>query len=492
MKRIIIPVILSIVLSSTAAYAAAPLDQPGINDETVYQEVVFVTGEPVVVTGSLKVTESARKDYVTSRLTYDLENKEKGMKVKRSITLNTQLDVKEGIKQTVSIITLDRFSETITAADGKYKLEDYILNGSRITHNKPVADFFSGNWQGKKIYSINGDEGRVTIETIGQEIGYSHHWGSVLTRKVDGFIDVKRDRTDADGDEISADWDGEFSYRTSSTVNKYLSYVRNEPSQISFRGSYLLTVEEENLIDYSYDLPEFDDDGYPHRRNRDIDSDSIVLKTVPKYQRLLIPEIKDIGGHWAENDISVLYGLGVFPQTSAYFGPSLPMLRSDFARAIVEATNLLTETAAKTTARNQPAQAEVFQDVSTTHRDYKYIVEVEKRGIITGVGPGQFLPDGKLTRAQAITIIMRALGFDNMAPTPGYSTGFADDSKIPAWAKDSIYAAREIGLVQGDSYGYVHPDEVMTRAEAAAFLYRFIRYLQNDIKKDYRDRILYY
>ena len=79
-----------------------------------------------------------------------------------------------------------------------------------------------------------------------------------------------------------------------------------------------------------------------------------------------------------------------------------------------------------------------------------------------------------------------------MAPTPGYSTGFADDSKIPAWAKDSIYAAREIGLVQGDSYGYVHPDEVMTRAEAAAFLYRFIRYLQNDIKKDYRDRILYY
>lgn len=31
----------------------------------------------------------------------------------------------------------------------------------------------------------------------------------------------------------------------------------------------------------------------------------------------------------------------------------------------------------------------------------------------------------------------------------------------------------------------------MSRAEAAAFLYRFIRYLQSDIKRDYRDRILY-
>lgn len=488
-KGIVLTIIVLLLTNTAAAYAAAPFDQPGISDETFYHELVFLTGEPVVVAGSLKVSESARKDYITTRYSYDLENSEKGVKLKRSITLKTRIDVKDDIKQTVSTITLDRFSETITTQEAKYKLEDYILSGSRITHNKPVADFFSGNWQGRKIYSINGDEGQVIVETIGQEIGYSHHWGSVTTRQVDGFIDVKRSVTDEDGDEISGNWDGEFSYSTSSTINKYISYIKNQPSQISFRGGYLLTEEEENLIDYSYDLPDFDKDGLPDNRDRERGSDSLVLKTVPRYERLLIPELKDIGGHWAENDIKILYSLGVFPNTSQYFGPRLPMLRSDFARAIVEATRLIIDE--EEDSRNKQPPVNVFSDVDDLHPDYKYILEVEKRGIIKGVGPGQFVPDGKLTRAQAITIIMRSLGFDNMAPNPGYSTGFADDDEIPYWAKDSIYAAREIGLVYGDSYGYLHPNEVMTRAEAAAFLYRFIRYLQNDIKKDYRDRILY-
>ena len=179
------------------------------------------------------------------------------------------------------------------------------------------------------------------------------------------------------------------------------------------------------------------------------------------------------------------------------------MLRSDFARAIAEVAGLLPkeDTKARTNAQrpqsggqagNGFAAAErTFSDVSQSHPDYDYIMEVEKRGIIQGVGPGRFAPDGVLTRAQAITIMIRALGFENMAPSPGFRTGFADDHQIPGWAMDSVYAAREIGLVNGDAYGNLNPNEVLSRAEAAAFLYRFIRYLQSDIKRDYRDRILY-
>jgi len=54
-----------------------------------------------------------------------------------------------------------------------------------------------------------------------------------------------------------------------------------------------------------------------------------------------------------------------------------------------------------------------------------------------------------------------------------------------------VYAAVEIGLVSGDAYGNLNPNEVLSRAEAAVLMYRFIRYLQSDIKRDYRDRILY-
>jgi len=501
-KRKIIFTIIALLLTQATAAFAAPIDYPGISDEYQYKEVLFITGEPVVLSGTVKVTEKESKGYIITGITYNLENAALGIKLKRTVSTRTALEVREDIGQTVGTTTLDKFSESITTPDARYKLEEYILNGSRIIHNKPIADFFSGNWQGKKVYSVNNGDGRVIIETIGQDIGYDHNWGSVTTSQVEGYVDAQMD-VEIDDDVEKVRWDGEFSYTVSSTTSKYLSYIKNAPSQISFGGGYMLTEEQENLIEYSYDLPRMDSDGLPHPRNRKRGGDSLVLKTVPKYQRLLIPELKDIAGHWAQHEIEALYSLGVFPHTSAYFGPALPMLRSDFARAIAEVAGLLPkeDTKARTNAQrpqsggqagNGFAAAErTFSDVSQSHPDYDYIMEVEKRGIIQGVGPGRFAPDGVLTRAQAITIMIRALGFENMAPSPGFRTGFADDHQIPDWAMDSVYAAREIGLVNGDAYGNLNPNEVLSRAEAAAFLYRFIRYLQSDIKRDYRDRILY-
>lgn len=509
MKGKILLTITLLLLTQAATVYGMPVDYPGINDEYLYKEIVFITGEPIEVSGTLKLTERQAKGHTTINGTYNLENVAMGVKLKRTVGLKTSLDIREDIGQTVSTTVLDKYSENITTLDAKYKLEEYILNGSRITHNKPVADFFSGNWQGKKIYSINKNEGQVTIDTTGQDIGYEHYWGSVTTSQVKGYVsawlDVEYD--DEDGRE-KVRWDGDFSYTVSNATNKFLSYIRNQPSQISFGGGYMLTEEQENLIEYSYDMPKFNRDGIPHRRNRERDSSSFVLETVPKYQRLLIPELKDIGGYWAQNEIESLYSLGVFPHDSAYFGPGLPMLRSEFARAVAEAAGIMKDgkgQQAGTTAKQQPQQPRQlpnqqnsgdviigkFSDVSQSHPDYEYIMEVERRGIIQGVGPGKFAPEGVLTRAQAITIMIRALGFENMAPSPGFRTRFNDDRQIPDWAMDSVYAAGEVGLVQGDAYGNLNPNEVLSRAEAAVLLYRFINYLQKDIKRDYRDRILY-
>lgn len=504
MKKTLVFTIIMLLLTQAVGYAS-PADFPGVMDEYQYREVLFITGEPVEVSGTVKVTEREGRGYTTTSSTYNLENAGLGIKLKRTISIRTELDVREDINQTVGSVSLDRFSETVTTPDARYKLEEYILNGSRITHNKPIADFFSGNWQGKKIYSIDNGDGRVTIDTVGQDIGYHHHWGSVTTSRVEGFIDCRLDLTDDEGDIVSSGWDGDFSYTTSSVTDKYMTYIRNQPTQISFHGGYMLTEEQENLIEYSYDLPEFASDRVPHRKNRERGGDSFVLKTVPKYHRLLIPELRDIGGHWAQGEIEALYSLGVFEHTSAYFGPSLPMLRSDFARAVIEAAGISPQPQqqqGRQPQQFQPQQAglpgqqadtgnETFSDVGTNHPYYDYIMEVEKRGIIQGMSRDRFEPDGVLTRAQAVTIMIRALGFENMAPSPGFRTGFADDHEIPGWAMDSVYAAGEIGLVTGDSYGNLNPNEVLTRAEAAAILYRFIRYLQSDIRRDYRDRILY-
>ncbi|MCL6546071.1 MAG: S-layer homology domain-containing protein, partial [Bryobacteraceae bacterium] len=90
-----------------------------------------------------------------------------------------------------------------------------------------------------------------------------------------------------------------------------------------------------------------------------------------------------------------------------------------------------------------------------------------------------------------VTILIRALGFATKAPNPGYYTDFSDDDDIPSWAKDSIYVAREINLIQGDNYNRINPDEKLTRAEASAMLVRFLEFLQKDLQKDYRDSLIF-
>ena len=142
--------------------------------------------------------------------------------------------------------------------------------------------------------------------------------------------------------------------------------------------------------------------------------------------------------------------------------------------------------------RNEPPEESPFKDVSVDDADYKYIKAGLEKGIIFGETHDLFKPRDYLTRAQAITILIRALGFGSRAPNPGYYTSFADDHKIPSWARDSVYVAREIGITEGDSSNRFNPNQIMTRAEASAMLVRFLQFLERDLQRDYRENIILY
>ena len=78
-----------------------------------------------------------------------------------------------------------------------------------------------------------------------------------------------------------------------------------------------------------------------------------------------------------------------------------------------------------------------------------------------GVAPGYFGPQGKITRAQAVTAFIRALGFENLGPGSSYHTGFADDGDIPLWARNNFAVARQIGLISGDTFGRARPGAIL-------------------------------
>lgn len=497
MRKTLILALAIVVFSTTTSYGEITGYEGGVKDDYLYKEIIFITGEPIALKGSVKTQERQKGDVITTTYTFNLENTDKDIRLKRRVSYETNLYKKENIGQTVAVTGVDKFSERITIGNDRYTLEDYQFSQSTIYDNRPAVDFYSGNLSSKKIYSINSNEGTITIESNGDTmVGYEHYWGSSET-----FIltqDIHREETavyqDVYGEDHNIEWDGMTTLKISSMKKKDFSYIRNDPTNISFRGGLLQTEKQENVLQYEYDLPRFDEGGIPYKKRRIRDEENLRMDTSPINKRLVIPNLKDISGNWAEEGIFTLYSLEVFDDPSPYFGPKLPMTRSEFAKSIVRAISTLeNEERAEQIRRQRIKESEeevIFDDVDKEDDKFEYVKFVKEKGIMNGVSESFFEPNGVLTRAQAITILVRSLGLEDMAPNPPYRTHYNDDNTIPFWAKDAIYAASEIGLVRGDTYGKVNPNDPMDKAEAATLIYRFINHIKDEITVDYREKII--
>jgi 2',3'-cyclic-nucleotide 2'-phosphodiesterase (5'-nucleotidase family) len=110
-----------------------------------------------------------------------------------------------------------------------------------------------------------------------------------------------------------------------------------------------------------------------------------------------------------------------------------------------------------------------FTDVSEKHWAYTVIHDLANEGLVSGVGGNKFAPEQKLTRAQFISIIARALEL----PETDKKTPFTD---VPAWAANDIAAAYEAGLVKGTTPTKLDPTKTLTREEMIAMLVRAYEY----------------
>ena len=506
LRNIIIATLIMALLPSFPVFAADDVVnwrlEGGIMNEIEYKEVIFVTGEPIWLSGKAKVTQSGRGESIQTRITYNLTDASGQVKLSRSTGFTSKITKKLSEKQTVSVTDLTSYSENITIGKDKYTLSDYQYSRSVLTDHKPGVDYFSGDWEAKKIYTLNKNQATITVESWGTTVGYNHAWGSTETQTVDNTVTFsgKKIVTTDEKEQKTYDqkWSGTYQLNLSYNLGKTLTYESNEPTQISFEGGFLEKTQEEQILGCSYNMPKFDKNGLV-KEARTKDSEDIKLTTTPTYRRLPIPYLRDVKGHWAEYDILRLASLEALPIKGEYLGPRLNMTRGEFAYAmsvlcqLVEEEETTTRRTNTRTASNKNKEQETspFADVPTSHPYYKYIKAAYDKGVISGVSKSKFSPDAPLTRAQAVTIMIKALGFEGLAPMYGNNTDYLDDASIPYWAKDAIYVGTEIGLVSGTN-GYVRPNETMSRAEAAAFLNRFLTYLQQDLRYEYRERLLNY
>jgi hypothetical protein len=496
-KLIILLVICSVLINPGYALSTPTGFSGGVNNEYTYEEMVFITGKPLKFTGTVSISEREKEDSKTVSYRFDLtcaDIPEKNQ-LRRSVTYITTYDRRNDKGQVIAMTSVGNYNERIVIGKDQYNLEDYQFSKSDVIDNRPASDFYSGNFNGRKYYTINKDEGEVVIEITGGDVGYENFWGSTETQIMDFFIKSNRYVVDEDDNEKKqVSWSGTVSVNVSSSMTKSLSYSDNEVTLSSFRGGYVRTTRSEMVSKYEYNLPYMN--GYiPHKTKRNNDSVSLSAQMVPRVERLIVPKFRDVEGHWAQDYIEKLYSLDVFDNNSSFFVPESPMTREEFIKGVIRACNIRSSMDNKKKAvirRKQPPEVSPFKDVSPQDPYYSYIKEGLDKGIVTGATKDSFKPKDPLTRAQAVTILVRALGFGSKAPNPDFQTSFSDDNSIPYWAKDSIFVAKEINIIEGDRYNRVNPNKVMTRAEASAMLVRFLEFLQKDLQKDYRENIMLY
>jgi len=117
--------------------------------------------------------------------------------------------------------------------------------------------------------------------------------------------------------------------------------------------------------------------------------------------------------------------------------------------------------------------ASVFTDTQG-HWAEKEINKWANNGLAGGYSNGDFQPNGKVTRAEFVTLVNRAFGIEKQS-----SVGTFSDINSEAWFFNDVCTAKAVGYVSGYQDGTFKPNKTITRQEVAGILTRLLNLEQN-------------
>jgi len=465
-------------------------------DKYQYSEICFLTGKPILLTGELTIKKTDKNGTVTATYTYRLSNSDHNATLTRTIIYET---VKETLPngQIAETTTLNRTpTEVINIGGTTYRLTEAHFSRSVLTDPKPGIKYHAGEFTDRRVYAVGtaslNNPNTITVDMSGKLYAYDQYWSSTQTQKISILIEA-----DLATSEGRVNWGGQAEVTVSSARRNQFQYSENEPYQISFEGGYIKKNWDEATLAYTARLPEFASNGKP----------TDVLKTYTNVhslnspvvtKRLMVPDLKHIAGYWDAEPISILYGLEVIPGPGSDFQVNRRVTRAEFVAMLMNAIkdipedpNVRTSTLVnRRTQKNNTPEVSPFKDVPVNHPYYEAIKSAYQKGITRGSGNGSFSPNSYITKAEAIKMIVSALGLENLAPYPYTSTPFADNDVIPAYARNAAFVVSTLGIVGPDEAGRFNPQSTLTYGYTANLLYNLISYMGDDLIKDYRDRII--
>lgn len=117
-----------------------------------------------------------------------------------------------------------------------------------------------------------------------------------------------------------------------------------------------------------------------------------------------------------------------------------------------------------------------FNDVSTYDWFYDAVMYAYSNGIMNGLDTNVFGPNETTTRAMLVTMIYRAVG----EPAVSGSNTFRDVA-ANTWYTDAIIWASTNCIVTGVDDGLFNPNGAITREQLATILYRYAKYVGDDV-----------
>ena len=205
----------------------------------------------------------------------------------------------------------------------------------------------------------------------------------------------------------------------------------------------------------------------------------IVFSLVPTALAEKADDFTDVSrSDWYYQFVDYVTSKGYFNGTSeTTFAPADNMTRAMFVTVLFRFDG----------AKGDRSQS-AFTDVAPGEWYTDAINWAAANRIVDGVGDGKFAPNDPITRAQMCTMIERYLALYKKAwkvtlPETGSVSVMVDENAIPAYALAAVKQCQRHGLVNGFEDGTFRPNELSTRAQVAAVIYR-MSYLVQSAKPD--------
>ena len=156
-----------------------------------YKETIYLTGEPVVVTGTIQfkpneIDKEKGSGNYTESYVIKAEDASGESKITRTISLETNYLYDPVARQTTKTTEMKKWTELAVVNGNTYQLDGKLSSFSKsiIEDYTPGATYYRGDVSYEAVYKdVTGGANNVTVTVNGPIYGYEHNFAKTETQK---------------------------------------------------------------------------------------------------------------------------------------------------------------------------------------------------------------------------------------------------------------------------------------------------------------------